>query len=194
MTKSFRLLSLHPMDPRGRKLGGIETHVRLLLTRHPGDFSILFVGIDETGDCQVGKVHRITVDGREIDFLPVAQISAEKINVAAKRLSQSTTLAFALGALRHLGAIRAALGQASASADLQRYEFAIIPRLLGLKTVQMVHGETLTDQKMDSLIKKLWFVHRAAEWLALRLADRVLCVNEDIISARPCRSPCASQR
>ena len=181
MTKSFRLLSLHPMDPRGRKLGGIETHVRLLLTRHPGDFSILFVGIDETGDCQVGKVHRITVDGREIDFLPVAQISAEKINVAAKRLSQSTTLAFALGALRHLGAIRAALGQASASADLQRYEFAIIPRLLGLKTVQMVHGETLTDQKMDSLIKKLWFVHRAAEWLALRLADRVLCVNEDII-------------
>ena len=181
MTNAYRILSIHPMDPRGRKLGGIETHVRLLLSRHPKDISILFVGIDETGDCRVGEVRRVMVDGREIDFLPVAQISAEKINVAAKRLSQSTTLACALGALRHLRTIRAALGSGTASADLQRYEFAIIPKLLGLKTVQMVHGETLTDQKMDSLIKKLWFIHRAAEWLSLRLADRILCVNASII-------------
>ena len=160
MSKLHRILSIHPMDPRGNKFGGIETHVRLVLSRHPPDFSILFVGIDELGDCQIGKVRRVVVDGREIDFLPVAQMSTAEINVAAKKLSRSATLLCALGALRYLGTIRKALGDGTASADLQRFEFAIIPKLLGLKTVQMVHGEGARDQKMDSLIKKLWAIHR----------------------------------
>ena len=53
---------------------------------------------------------------------------------------------------------------------------------LGLKTVQMVHGEGSKEQKMDSLIKKLWFLHRANEMIALTIADRVLCVNPNIIT------------
>jgi glycosyltransferase involved in cell wall biosynthesis len=46
----------------------------------------------------------------------------------------------------------------------------------------MVHGEGSKDQDMDSLIKKFWFVHRFNEWLALRLAQRVLCVNPNIVA------------
>ena len=86
-----------------------------------------------------------------------------------------------MGALRHIRKIRAQVKDAPASADLQRFEFAILPKLLGLKTVQMVHGEGSKEQKMDSLIKKLWFLHRANETIALTLADRVLCVNANII-------------
>jgi glycosyltransferase involved in cell wall biosynthesis len=176
-----RLCLMHPMDPRGGKLGGIETHVRLILSRHPDDFSVLFVGVDELGDCEIGAVRRLTVDGREIDFLPVASIGGERINLAARSIGQSTTFQFAAGAMRHLRAIRRALGAGPASADLQRFEFALIPRLLGLKTVQMVHGEGSKEQKMDSLIKKYWFVHAANERLALRLADHVMCVNANIV-------------
>jgi glycosyltransferase involved in cell wall biosynthesis len=169
------------MDPRGGKLGGIETHVRLILSRHPSDFSVLFVGVDEFGDCTLGQTREIVVDGRRIDFLPVAAIGGDKINLAAKTIGGSTTFRFAAGALRHLPAIRRALGKGPASADLQRFEFALLPKLLGLKSVQMVHGEGSKDQKMDSLIKKFWFIHAANERLALALANRILCVNPNIV-------------
>ena len=181
MQAQYKILLMHPMDPRGGKLGGIETHVRLILSRHPEDFSILFVGVDEFGDCKLGEVRKVDVAGRTIDFLPVAAIDATRINLAGRTLLQSTTFRFAAGAVRYLPRLRKLVKGASISADLQRLEFALIPKLLGLRTVQMVHGEGRKDQEMDSLIKKLWFIHRTNEWIALRLADRILCVNENII-------------
>jgi glycosyltransferase involved in cell wall biosynthesis len=58
----------------------------------------------------------------------------------------------------------------------------------------MVHGEGSKDQKMDSLIKKLWFVHRANETIALTLADRVLCVNPNIITRLKSVLPSAARK
>lgn len=179
---TYRLCLMHPMDPRGAKLGGIETHVRLVLARHPADFSVLFVGVDEIGDCEPGRVRELVVEGRKIDFLPVAHIPRERINLASRTLLGSTTFRFAAGALRHLFAIRRALGAGRASAELQRFEFATFPRLLGLPAVQIVHGEGSRDDKMDSLIKKFWFVHAFNERLALRLARRIMCVNPNIVT------------
>ena len=181
MQPKHTICLLHPMDPRGGKLGGIETHVRMILTRHPEDFEVLFVGVDEIGDCPLGRVTRVSMGGRTIDFLPVARIDADAINRAGKTIAASTTFRFATGALRHLPAIRRALKGSRATADIQRFEFALIPKLLGLNTVQMVHGEGSKDQKMDSLIKTYWFIHRFNENLALRLASRIMCVNANII-------------
>ena len=178
---NYRLCLMHPMDPRGSKLGGIETHVRQVLARHPDDFSILFVGVDEFGDCRLGRVKRIEIGGRTADFLPVAHIDQARINLPGKRLLQSTTLRFAAGIARHFMAVRRAIGPGPATADLQRFEFAGLARLLGLPAVQMVHGEGAKDQTMDSLIKRFWFIHRANEWLALTLARRIHCVNGNII-------------
>ncbi len=182
MTSRHRILLMHPMDPRGGKLGGIETHVRLILSRHPQDFSVLFVGVDELGDCELGKIREVEVDGRVIDFMPVVRIDTARINLASRKLLGSTTFRFALGALRFLPRLRAAAKGTPISADLQRFEFAVLPKLLGLKTIQMVHGEGSKEQKMDSLIKKLWFVHRLNETVALTLANKVLCVNPNIIT------------
>ena len=189
----YRLCLMHPMDPRGAKLGGIETHVRQILARHPRDFSLLFVGVDELGDCELGTVKSVTVGDRRIDFLPVARIGSDAINLPGRRLLQSTTFRFALGILRHFWAVRRAAGP-NASADLQRFEFAGLARLLGLPAVQMVHGEGAKDQTMDSLIKRFWFVHRANEWLAFRLAKRVLCVNANIVRRMEQLYPAAAKR
>ena len=175
---AYRICLMHPMDPRGGKLGGIETHVRLILRRHPEDFSVLFVGVDEIGDCALGQVTRIAVGDRSVDFLPVARIGGSEINLAGKTITGSTTFRFATGALHCLFAIRKALQGARATADLQRFEFAIVPKLLGLKTIQMVHGEGGKDDKMDSLIKAYWFIHRFNERLALALASRSLRQSE----------------
>ena len=189
----FRLCLMLPMDPRGAKLGGIETHVRQILANHPRDFSVLFVGVDEIGDAELGVVRHVRFGDRDIDFLPVARIDRDSINLPGKSLGQSTTFRFALGVLRHLWAVHKAAGP-TASADLQRFEFAGLARLLGLPAVQMVHGEGAKDQTMDSLIKRFWFLHRANEWLAFRLAERILCVNANIVRRMERIYPAAARR
>jgi glycosyltransferase involved in cell wall biosynthesis len=179
---SHRLFLMYQMDPRGAKVGGIETHLRLLCRRHPADFSVLFVGVDEIGDCTIGAVNRITVDGRTIDFFPVARIVPEELNRAATKLLRSATLRLVTGALRHAPAIRRALGKGPATAELQRFETALFAWLLGLPAIQVVHGEGSKGEKMDSLIKKYWFIHAFNERLALSLAKRIVGVNPAIVA------------
>ena len=173
-----QLLLFHTMDPRGGKLGGIETHVRLMLARFPGP--VLFVGLDEIGDLMPGEPVTLPCEGRELRFFPVARARAENVNRAAKRLSQSVTLAFLLGALRHLPAIRRAMGPAPTSCEIERFEFAILPRLLRRPCVLMVHNEERRDAAMDSLVKRFWWLHRGNERVALELAARVFAVNPSI--------------
>ncbi len=93
-----------------------------------------------------------------------------EVNRAAKRLSRSVTLRFLLGALRHLASIRSAVGAAPASCEIERFEFAILPRLLRRPFVLMVHNEERRDAAMDSLLKRYWWLHRANERTALELA------------------------
>lgn len=176
-----RLTLLHPIDPRGSKVGGIETHVRLMYQRHPADFSVLLVGIDERGDLELGRPIRIEAGERMIDFLPVAHIPDAEIHGAARRLHQSVTLRFALGALRHLAAIRRLGAGEAATTELQRFEFGLIGRLLGRPVVQIVHGEGSRKDRMDSLIRRFWYLNLVNERIALSLASRIVCVNGNII-------------
>ena len=191
----YRLCVFYPLDPRGAKVGGIETHVRLILQNFPPDFSVLLVGVDEIGDRRIGVAAPLTVGDRTVDFFPVAHIPREEINLAAKNLLNSTTFRFVTGILRHIQSLRRAVRSGSqartATADLQRFETAMIPRLLGIRSVQMVHGEGGKDDKMDSLIKKLWFLHALNERIALRLASRILCVNANIIKRMEREFPAA---
>jgi glycosyltransferase involved in cell wall biosynthesis len=182
------------MDPRGRKLGGIETHVRLLLAAHPEDFSLLFVGIDEIGDLPAGEVSRVSLEGRSIDVLPVLRAEGATINKAAVTLGGSLTLRFAASALRHLGAIRRAIGGQPCSAEIERFEFAFLPKLLRLPSVQWVHNEGGKDDKMDSLLKRYWFAHKASERIALSLADRIIAVNFNIAAHVTRISPSAGKK
>jgi glycosyltransferase involved in cell wall biosynthesis len=178
----YRTCLFHPMDPRGVKLGGIETHVRLILSAYPNDFSILFVGVDEHGDCRLGEVTELAVGGRKIAFLPVIRVSEEKINLASKTILGSLTLRYALGTLRYLPRIKAALKGGTASAELQRYEFALLPKLLGLPTVLLIHNEGSKDDEMDSLLKRYWFLHLLNERIAVNLADHIFGVNPNIVA------------
>ena len=180
MPQPRRLVLFHPMDPRGDKLGGIETHVRLVLACHPADVDLLFVGIDEIGDRPLGRVAPLDYGGRRIAFLPVARVAAERINTPATRILQSTTLRYMLGLVRNLPALRRALRGARASGEIERYEFALVPKLLGLPFVLLVHNEGTKEDKMDSILKRYWFLHRFNETIALALAGSVFAVNEAI--------------
>ncbi|WP_053239439.1 glycosyltransferase family 4 protein [Pleomorphomonas koreensis] len=179
---AHRITILHTIDPRGGKVGGIETHVRLMLSRHPADVSVLLVGMDERGDLEIGKPVPVEFDGRRVDFLPVVHIPGDTIHAAAKTVLQSVTLRFTLGVIRHLLTIRRLAAGDTASTEIERFELAIPARLIGHPVVQLVHGEGSKGDKMDTILARYWWLYRLNEAIALNLATRVVGVNPNIIA------------
>ncbi len=179
-TAAHCLCLIHPIDPRGSKIGGIETHVRLLLQHAPGNWRLLMIGVDGYGDCELGELTNLEIDSRRVEFLPIIHFPETEIHEAARSLQKSLTARFGVGLLQNLFRIQRAIGPAPASIELQRFEFAAIPFLLRRPAIQIVHGEGSKRDTMDSLIKKYWFVHRTMEETALRLADAIVCVNPNI--------------
>ena len=179
MTKQ-QLILIHPIDPRGEKVGGIETHVRLLTQCYPDDFTVLLVGVDAIGDLTPGEIIPVNVGDREIEFLPVMNYDDDTAKHAAKKLTKSLTFRFALALSRYYPTIYKLAHRMPSSADLQRFEFAPFAKALRIPTIQVVHGEGRKDQKMDSLIKKFWYIQAANEKIAMKLANHILCVNPNI--------------
>src|SRR5262245_62015718 len=46
----YQICLIHPFDPRGEKVGGLETYIRDFITFHPTDTDLLFIGVDSSGD------------------------------------------------------------------------------------------------------------------------------------------------
>lgn len=188
------LCLIHPIDPRGNKVGGIETHVRMMVAHAPRDWRILLVGVDGRGDCRPGEMQSLTIEGRTFDFLPVLHFPDDHTR-AARSIFASLTFQFGIGLARHFVALRRAVRTArSATIELQRFEFAILGPLLRRPLVQVIHGEGAKTDKMDSLIKKFWFVHRLNEEIAIRLAGQIICVNPNILARLEQEKPQAAKR
>ena len=174
---AYRLAILHSFDPRGSKVGGLETFIRDLIAFKPDDFSFLMIGVDAVGDLELGRITKIPFRGKLIDFLPVVHYPDAKSKEAALSLKDSINFQFFKGLLRHLRAVNAALKTAMTSVDLQRVEYSLITSLLRVPFVQMLHGEGAPKLQMDSLLKSYRYVHNIAEWYAMATTDRFLCVN-----------------
>lgn len=192
--RAHMLCLVHPIDPRGNKVGGIETHVRMMLAHAPRDWQVLLVGVDGRGDCRLGEIQRLTVEGRTVDFLPVLHFPDDQTQ-AARSIVASLTFQFGAGLLRHFMTLRRAIKAVpSTTIELQRFEFALLGPLLGCPTVQVIHGEGTKSDKMDSLIKKFWFLHRMNEEIATRLAGRIICVNPNILARLEREKPAVAKR
>ena len=172
-----RLCVIHSFDPRGAKVGGLETFIRDMLAFLPDDFSFLMIGVDAIGDQKLGQVSKQTFRGKSYDFLPVLHFPDDKAREAAKSIGDSITFQFMKGLIKHLPAVRRTLKEQPASVDLQRVEFATLVKGLGIPFVQMLHGEGAPKLKMDSLLKSYRAVHNINEKLAVMACDKFLCVN-----------------
>jgi glycosyltransferase involved in cell wall biosynthesis len=177
MTAS-RLIIVHPMDPRGIKVGGIETHVRQILRHAPAGADPLLIGIDDRGDLPLGKVSDIAFSGRRLGFLPVAHFPAEEQQETARSILRSNTVRFITGFLRHLPALRREARRVPSTVEVERYEIAWLARLLGRPMVLVVHNDVGDAKKQDSLTKYVWRATQATEWAAYRMADHVFTVTE----------------
>lgn len=175
------LVLVHPFDPRGAKVGGIETHVRQLLRKHPPGMRVLLIGTDDSGTLELRKLHAMTIGDASFDFFPILHAPGSDRLGAASRLSQSLTLRFALALAGSISPLRRLLRGKQAVAEIERVEFAPLVRAVGLGFVLISHneGDPKTD-KMDSLLSRFWFLSAFSERLAMRLAGRAFGVTAKI--------------
>ena len=173
----YQICLIHPFDPRGEKVGGLETYIRDFITFHPDDTDLLFIGVDSAGDLKIGEIHRLTFRGRTFDFLPILRYSDLQSREAARNIRTSLTGQFFVALLRHFSLIARLIRSRRCSIDLRRVEFSWLPALLRLPFVQMLHGEGAPKLRMDSLLRKYWFVHNAGERFAVATSTKFLCVN-----------------
>jgi glycosyltransferase involved in cell wall biosynthesis len=176
----YQICLIHPFDPRGQKVGGLETYIRDFITFHPPDTDLLFIGIDSAGDLKLGEVHRLSFRGRTFDFLPILHYSDLQAREAASNIRSSLTVQFFLALLRHFGTIAKLVRSRQCSIDLRRVEYSWLPAVLRLPFVQMLHGEGVPNLQMDSLLKRYAFVHHAGERFAVAASEKFLCVNPQI--------------
>ncbi|RTL74366.1 MAG: glycosyltransferase [Bradyrhizobiaceae bacterium] len=175
--RRYQICLIHPFDPRGQKVGGLETYIRDFITFHPSDTDLLFIGVDSIGDLEIGKIRRLSFRGRQFDFMPILRYSDEQAREAAKTIRSSLTGQFFMALLRNFRAIAHLIRARKCSIDLRRVEFSWLPVILRLPFVQMLHGEGAPKLKMDSLLRKYSFVHNAGERFAIATSEKFLCVN-----------------
>ena len=116
--RRYQICLIHPFDPRGEKVGGLETYIRDFITFHPADTDILFIGVDSTGDLELGRLHRLTFRGRAFDFLPILHYSDQQAREAARTIRTSLTGQFFMALLRHFGPIARLIRARRCSIDL----------------------------------------------------------------------------
>src|SRR2546426_5723561 len=116
----YQICLIHPFDLRGQKVGGLETYIRDFITFHPIDTDILFIGVDSTGELELGRLHRLTFRGRGFDFLPILHYSDQQAREAARSIRTSLTGQFFMALLRHFGPIAKLIRARRCSVDLRR--------------------------------------------------------------------------
>lgn len=188
------LCVIQPFDPRGGKVGGIESHMRELVRSTPPEVQILFIGIDEIGDLTIGELQAASFEGREFLMFPILRRTGTDHFRPAKRLRDSLTLSFFATFFRHVPKLRRILKPLRATAEIQRFEFASFGKLLGVPSVQIVHGEHRPNQKIDSLLGRYAVAHEWSERIALKVATRIVGVNPKIIERFEAEFPDAAAK
>ena len=102
--RRYQICLIHPFDPRGEKVGGLETYIRDFITFHPVDTDLLFIGVDSRGDLTLGKLHKLTFRGRNFDFLPILHYPDQHAREAARSVRSSLTGQFFMALMRHFAA------------------------------------------------------------------------------------------
>lgn len=177
MSRKYNICLIHPFDPRGQKVGGLETYIRDFITFHPEDTDLLFIGVDSVGDMELGKIQKVTFRGRSFDFLPILRYSDQQAREAARTIRGSLTGQFFVALVRNFRSIARLLRARRCTVDLRRVEFSWLPAVLRLPFIQMLHGEGVPKLQMDSLLRRYSFVHHAGERFAVSASERFLCVN-----------------
>jgi glycosyltransferase involved in cell wall biosynthesis len=175
----YNVCLFNSADPRGGKVGGIETYIRDYIYYHPEDMNLLFIGADEIGDLPIGQISPVTFRGRNISFLPLCRLE-NSVNNYPNRIQDSEGFHFASMLVKNWSLIRKILRLGRYSAELRRVEYAPVIWSMGVPFVQMVHIWGAKDAPMSGLQGKYWYLRNALEYTAAMLCYRFYAVNSDM--------------
>ncbi len=163
-----RLTLIHPLDPRTPSCG-VGLRMQRIMAGRPDDFSILFVGVDETGDLPIGRPATLAIEGRAYEFLPLLGAPHGPWPPHDDRRSRHG-LAFRLAFLRRLKLLREAAEAERASTELHDFAWAPLARLIGRPVVQVVESDAAIAARANAI----------EEVLALRFATRIVGDEDSI--------------
>lgn len=177
--KRIRVALFNSGDPRGLKVGGIETYIRDYIQFHPEDMDLLFVGPDEIGDLELDVVNTVTFRGRTLNYLAISRMDEAAIKYPDSIMGSDTFRFLRLmWSKRRL--LRKVLKGDGYSAELRRVEYAPFFTFLGVPFVQMVHVWGDKSKPMSSILGKHWYIRSGTEYLAAALCHKFYTVNPDL--------------
>ena len=165
-----RICLLHPFDPRGSQVGGIETYIRDFIAFHPPDVDVLLIGVDGRGDLNLGETHWCRFRERTFEFLPI-------LHYPDARARDSSTSQFSMALLRRFATLARAVRSRPSSLDLRSVEYVWVPAALGVPFVQGLHGEASPEPEKDSSLTRHRLVRQLGERFAMTMSRKVLCGN-----------------
>jgi glycosyltransferase involved in cell wall biosynthesis len=178
-TTNYSVALFNSGDPRGSKVGGIETYIRDYIYYHPSDMDLLFVGPDETGELPIGVISEVEFRGRKFKFLPLFYLN-DHTNAYGQSITKSDTWRYASFLVKNWSRLRKILHDGHYSAEIRRVEYAPIIWSMGVPFVQMVHVWGARDQQMSSSLGKHWYIRDATEFVAAALAKKFYSVNANM--------------
>ncbi len=179
---------MNSADPRGTKVGGIETYFRDYIYYHPEDMEILFVGVDEIGDLPPGEISEIEFRGRRIKYLPLYFL-ADSVNKYTGTISKSETMTYARALVRNWRKLRTVLREGKYSVEVHRAEYAPIIRTMGVPVIPMVHVWGATNKQQSSVLGKYWYIRDLTEFAAAVAGYKFYAVNPDLTAMFKKRYP-----
>ena len=178
-TKRVHVALFNSGEPRGLKVGGIETYIRDYIQFHPDDIDLLFVGPDELGDLTLDQVNTVTFRGRSFKFLPLSRMNEDAIKYPDSIMG-SDTFRFLKLLWQKRGLLRQVLKGGNYSAEIRRVEYAPFFTYLGVPFVQMVHVWGDKSKPMSSILGKHHYIRTGTEYLSAALCYRFYTVNPDV--------------
>jgi glycosyltransferase involved in cell wall biosynthesis len=174
------VLIVQASDPERLPAGGIASFIRGFVKFAPDDIRVQFAGLTTNPLVPVGQVKRVSLEGREIDFMPVARLAT------TRRRWMPATVPFVVGLVRYRRRLPAAR-------LLQFHRPLTALPLLGIPSgkVRVVH--LLTDQLVSDASESRWrragLLLNLVERLALQRMDRTYVVNERAAEVYRARFP-----
>jgi glycosyltransferase involved in cell wall biosynthesis len=177
--KRINAALVNTSDPRGLKVGGIETYTRDYIQFHPEDMDLLFIGPDEVGDLTLDQLNEIEFRGRRIRFLPISR-RGDSVNRYPTSIVGSETFQFLKLLWKKRALLRRVLKGGHYSIEIRRVEFAPLFFYLGVPFIQMVHVWGDKNAPMSSLLGKHWMLRGTMEYVAAALCYKFYTVNPDV--------------
>lgn len=167
-------LTVHPFDPWGTKIGGIESVIRSILKYAPEKFNLKIVGVaEDASSYRLREWNHCQFEGHDINFYPLFTESRPN-----ERRTIPLFLRFPL-ALR-----KSHLDFNDAVVIYHRIEPLAFANLPAKTTILVVHGDPreITGSRSEVKWKYLPWLYRKAEQRAVRRAQSIYCVHRQGLS------------